>query len=448
MKASTSIQRRLFTYLSSALLALWLAIAIGSSWGAFKEINEIADSQMLQSAYLIQQVSPNVQHFHILDDIEDILDENTGNADMGDLGFAVWDKQGQLLLADQKGQYFPHSTQEGFHSEAYLWNIDSWRYVYLINSDRTVVVGQKMEERFEMLFNALWVQLSLILFSIPILLVLIIYGVRRGLSPLKTLTQELQARGANSLQTVSEDVPYETKPLVRELNHLLNRLEQSIQKERRFTSDAAHELRSPLAALKVQAEVLAMSEDKEEQLHHLAHMQASIERANRLTEQLLILSRLDPMQGIPDSQAINWTTLIPQVLQSVNLTAREKRIRLKLDCAIGLDKALPLEGNPLLIQTMLRNMLDNAIRYSPEQTEVTLSLSATQISVQDQGPGIAPEDMSRIKERFYRPAGQTQQGSGLGFSIIESIAKLHQLNLQLLNQPHQGLNVVLNRMPR
>jgi two-component system sensor histidine kinase QseC len=221
------------------------------------------------------------------------------------------------------------------------------------------------------------------------------------------------------------------------------RLNTSIQKERRFTSDAAHELHSPLAALKVQTEVLAMSEDKDEQLHHLHNIQTSIERANRLIEQLLILSRLDPMQGIPDAQVIDWTTVVPQVLRGVNLTAREKCIKLKLDCPSGLEKALPLSGNTVLIQTMLRNLLDNAIRYSPENTTVTLTVTADSIIVQDQGPGIAPEEMDRIKERFYRPAGQKQKGSGLGFSIIENIAQLHGLTLQLQN--HHGLRVTLKR---
>lgn len=445
MKATTSIQRRLITYLSNGLLSLWLAIAIGSSWASFHEINEIVDSQMLHTAHLVQQASPNFQSLNIVEDIEDTLKGNKGYADTDDVGVAVWDAQGKLLFADENGQHFPYSTQSGFHGKTYLWNIHSWRYVYLTDDNRTIAVGQTMEERFEMLFNALWVQLVLILCSIPILLILIIYGIQRGLSPLKALTKELQERDANSLQTVSENVPQETKPLVQEINHLLTRLNSSIQKERRFTSDAAHELRSPLAALKVQAEVLAMSEDKEEQLHHLLNMQASIERANRLTEQLLILSRLDPLQGIPDSQQIDWSHLIPQTLQSVNLAAREKRIRLKLDCSIGLEKALPLQGNPLFIQTMLRNLLDNAIRYSPEQTEVTLFLSDSQISVTDQGPGIPPKEIDRIKERFYRPAGQTQQGSGLGFSIIESIAQLHHLKMQLINNPTKGLTVILRK---
>lgn len=445
MKATTSIQHRLIVYLSSALISLWITITIGSGIATFHEINEIADSQMLQLAYTIKQVSPNLNPnaMEEAEDIKRVLRHHDGYADIGDHGFAIWMRQNQdLLLADKKGKHFTFSTHEGFRNDEHSW-LKGWRYVYLVDDKHVVAVGQQVKERMEMLFNALWVQLTLILLSVPILLILIIYGVRKGLFPLKQIIQELHSRNANSLHEVSEQVPSEIQPLMHELNRLFARLNTSIQKERRFTSDAAHELRSPLAALKIQTEVLAMSEDKDEQLHHLHNIQTSIERANRLIEQLLILSRLDPMQGIPDAQVIDWTAVVPQVLQGVNLAAREKRIKLKLDCHEGLEKALPLSGNAVLIQTMLRNLLDNAIRYSPENTTVTLTMMADGIIVQDQGPGIAPEEMDRIKERFYRPAGQKQQGSGLGFSIIENIAQLHGLTLQLQN--HHGLRVSLKK---
>lgn len=445
MKATTSIQRRLLTYLSSALVTLWIVITIGSSIASIKEINEMADSQMLQLASTIKHVAPQVQNYTTFKSIEEILPHNEGYAETGNQGFAVWNQQGKLLFADRKGQNFPFSQQIGFHNDDHFWDLSGWRYVYLVDPERVVAVGQKLDERFDMLFDALWVQLVLLLCSIPVLLLLIIYGIRRGLSPLKQVTQEIQARDVRSLKTVSENVPAEIVPLVNAINHLLNRLDQAIQKERRFTSDAAHELRSPLAALKVQAEVLAMTEDKEEQLQRLRNIHMSIDRASHLVDQLLTLSRLDPLQALPDNQPIDWNTLIPQTLQSVNLAARQKHIKLKLVTQCTLEDVLPLYGTPLLIQTMLRNVLDNAIRYSPEQSVVTLTLSHNSITVQDQGPGIAPEDMKRIRERFYRPAGQTQQGSGLGFSIIETIAELHGLQLCLSNAQPTGLIVVLRR---
>lgn len=443
MKATTSIQRRLLIYLSSALVTLWMAITIGSGVASIKEINEMADSQMLQLATTLQHVAPQVKDYNTFHSVKEVLTHNRGYAETGNQGFAVWNKQGELLFADRKGGKFPFGTEEGFHNDSHFWDFSGWRYVYLIDQERIVAVGQKLDERFDMLFDALWVQLVLILLSIPILLFIIIYGVRLGLAPLKKVTQEIQSRDVHSLDTVSEEVPSEILPLVYSINHLLNRLEQAIQKERRFTSDAAHELRSPLAALKVQADVLAMTENKDEQLQRLHNIHTSIDRASHLVDQLLTLSRLDPLQAIPETQAIDWHTLIPQTLQSVNLSAREKHIQLKLNTEIPFEQVLPLQGNPLLIQTMLRNILDNAIRYSPENTIVSLTLSPTQITIKDQGPGINPSDMERIRERFYRPAGQTQQGSGLGFSIIESIAHLHGLQMRLVND--NGLTVIIER---
>lgn len=445
MKATTSIQRRLLTYLSSALISLWIAITIGSSISSINEINEMADSQMLEVASIIQHVSPQVADYDTFKSVKDILPRHRGYAETGNQGFAVWNTQGELLFADRKGKKFPFSTHIGFHNDDHFWDLRGWRYVYLKDQEHVVAVGQKLDERFDMLFDALWIQLVLLLLSIPVLLLLIIYGIRLGLAPLKQVTQEIQTRDVRSLDTVSEQVPLEVQPLVSSINHLLNRLDQSIQKERRFTSDAAHELRSPLAALKVQAEVLAMTEDKEEQLTRLKNIHASIDRASHLIEQLLILSRLDPLQAIPDCQPIHWETLIPQTLQSLSLSAREKQIRLKLDAQEHLEKALPLQGNYLLIQTMLRNILDNAIRYSPENTTITLTITNQSIKVQDQGPGIAPQDMERIRERFYRPAGQTQQGSGLGFSIIETIAELHGLHMSLHSEQGKGLTVILHK---
>ena len=162
---------------------------------------------------------------------------------------------------------------------------------------------------------------------------------------------------------------------------------------------------------------------------------------HQLTEQLLTLSRLDPMQALPDAQPLNWQDIAHQALQSVNLHAREQRIQLKLECPDGFEHVFPAEGNPLLLQLMLRNLLDNAIRYSPPNSHITLALAANGLSVCDEGPGIAAEHLPRILERFYRPPGQSQQGSGLGLSIVERIADLHGLRLVLANADEGGLCV-------
>ena len=433
---ATSIRRRLLTYLSGGLLALWLATALASAAVALHEINEIADSQMSQLARSLMQV-PQAAAGSTADL------PPAGGAESSNNGFAIWDKHGTLLLADRYGREIPFQTASGFHNNRAAWQGSAWRYLYLHDehSGRTVAVSQRLKERLSTLTNALWVQLALTFLSLPLLLWLIARGIRRGLTPLDLLAGELAARNAQSLQPVSEQVPAETLPLVQSLNALLARVAESLAREQRFTADAAHELRSPLAALKVQAEVLAMSSDEAEQQHHLGNIHESIDRANRLTEQLLTLARLDPMQALPDAQPIDWQRSAHQALQSVNLQAREKRVQLKLECACGFGQVFPPLGNEVLLQLMLRNLLDNAIRYSPPNSHVTLTLAANGLSVCDEGPGIAAEHLPRIRERFYRLPGQSQQGSGLGLSIVERIADLHGLRLDLVNADERGLCV-------
>lgn len=433
---ATSIRRRLLAYLSGGLLALWLATALASAAVALHEINEIADSQMSQLARSLMQV-PQAAAGSTADL------PPAGGAESSNNGFAIWDKHGTLLLADRYGREIPFQTASGFHNNRAAWQGSAWRYLYLHDehSGRTVAVSQRLKERLSTLTNALWVQLALTFLSLPLLLWLIARGIRRGLTPLDLLAGELAARNAQSLQPVSEQVPAETLPLVQSLNALLARVAESLAREQRFTADAAHELRSPLAALKVQAEVLAMSSDEAEQQHHLGNIHESIDRANRLTEQLLTLARLDPMQALPDAQPIDWQRSAHQALQSVNLQAREKRVQLKLECACGFEQVFPPQGNEILLQLMLRNLLDNAIRYSPPNSHVTLTLDANGLSVCDEGPGIAAEHLPRIRERFYRLPGQSQQGSGLGLSIVERIADLHGLRLDLVNADERGLCV-------
>ena len=436
LHATTSIRRRLLAYLSGGLLALWLATALASAAVALHEINEIADSQMNQLARSLMQVPQAAAGSTA--DLPPV-----GGAESSNNGFAIWDKHGTLLLADRYGREIPFQTASGFHNNRAAWQGSAWRYLYLHDehSGRTVAVSQRLKERLSTLTNALWVQLALTFLSLPLLLWLIARGIRRGLMPLDLLAGELAARNAQSLQPVSEQVPAETLPLVQSLNALLARVAESLAREQRFTADAAHELRSPLAALKVQAEVLAMSSDEAEQQHHLGNIHESIDRANRLTEQLLTLARLDPMQALPDAQPIDWQRSAHQALQSVNLQAREKRVQLKLECACGFGQVFPPLGNEVLLQLMLRNLLDNAIRYSPPNSHVTLTLAANGLSVCDEGPGIAAEHLPRIRERFYRLPGQSQQGSGLGLSIVERIADLHGLRLDLVNADERGLCV-------
>ena len=409
---------------------------------ALHELNESADSQMSDLAQSLPYIEP--EKAVLLPKVKKSLGKgHTGFAEDKQNGISVWNADGRLLLSDKRGKEIPFRKISGFTDIGKPWQEKSLRVIYYHDgkTGQTVAVAQPWRNRLEILWNIVWAHLAASLLVLPLMVLLLHLAVKRSIYPLKELASELSERRADNLAPVSRAVPQETQTLVDALNRLFARVQTSIEREQRFTSDAAHELRSPLAALKVQAEVLALS-DTAEQPYHLQQIQQSLNRAEHLINQLLTLARLDPEQGLKNTAPINWESLSSQVLQNTNLSAREKRIRLKREF---LAEPPLLQGDDALLQLMLRNLLDNAVRYSPENSEVGLYFHADRIEVRDQGTGIAPEHLSRIKERFYRPAGQNAQGSGLGLSIAEHIAKLHGLTLKLENRDGGGLSAWLER---
>ncbi len=444
MSPETSIRRRLLVYLSSGLLATWLITAAVSLTISLMEINEANDTQMTQLARSLPYLLPTSPIE--LPEVDEGAWLDSGFADSKHNGIAIWDKNGRLLLSDNKGRKIPYQAFSGFSNTASWWHSHAWRVFYWhdAESGRTVAVAQEWQERLETLLNAVGVQLLILTLALPALVWLLSLAVRRSIMPLEALAQELSQRGTDSLEPVSEAVPQETRPMVSALNQLLVRVGEAREREQRFTADAAHELRSPLAALKVQTEVLALDCETEEQWQQLQQIRYSLDRAENLINQLLTLARLDPKRSLHHLEAIDWQEVSTQVMQSVSLAAREKQIRLVCDMpAAGVEAVLALQGEPLLLQLMLRNLLENAIRYSPPGSTVTLALAADSISVCDRGKGIAPEHLARICERFYRPPGQDEQGSGLGLSIVERIAELHGLALVLENRAGGGLCAIV-----
>lgn len=438
----TSIRKRLILYIGSGLLLAWFAANAVSLAMALHELNESADSQMSDLAQSLPYIEP--EKAVLLPKVKKSLGKgHTGFAEDKQNGISVWNADGRLLLSDKRGKEIPFRKISGFTDIGKPWQEKSLRVIYYHDgkTGQTVAVAQPWRNRLEILWNIVWAHLAASLLVLPLMVLLLHLAVKRSIYPLKELASELSERRADNLAPVSRAVPQETQTLVDALNRLFARVQTSIEREQRFTSDAAHELRSPLAALKVQAEVLALS-DTAEQPYHLQQIQQSLNRAEHLINQLLTLARLDPEQGLKNTAPINWESLSSQVLQNTNLSAREKRIRLKREF---LAEPPLLQGDDALLQLMLRNLLDNAVHYSPENSEVGLYFHADRIEVRDQGTGIAPEHLSRIKERFYRPAGQNAQGSGLGLSIAEHIAKLHGLTLKLENRDGGGLSAWLER---
>ncbi|TXD97822.1 histidine kinase [Psychrobacter frigidicola] len=486
-----SIQQRLLTSLLIGLPLLWVLTSSFIAWRLWHEINEMNDTQITQVArYLIGVTPKEDKNTHQKEASENKhtakiynLDSKqlSGDLSLGDIGeaeddymgFAIWDREGRLLMADENGQSFAFlPDQRGFLEEqdsAYQrLNPFSkrWRLFYVHDDhddkheDRVIAVGQNLESRKEMIINAMSVQVLPMLIELFAFMGLVILLIRRGFMPLAKISDELEQRQPQDDSPITADVPKEIQPLVTALNVLFVKVADTLAREQRFTADASHELRSPLAALKLQADLLQQQilqlsgvesggEDENQLFYHAQRISDGIERATHLVEQLLILAKIEPQQQLPHEQpeSPDWLLLTDIVLSDVNRHAREKHIQLKrtVICDNPAD-ILPILINPILFKLLIRNLLDNAIRYCPDSSKIELQLDSNAIRVVDNGLGVEPEQLIRLSERFYRPAGQSQLGSGLGLSIANRIAELHDLKLEFTNcsEPETGFIVTIS----
>lgn len=364
-----------------------------------------------------------------------------GHLDDDALAFAIFTSDGNMVLNDgENGQdILWGSNREGF-SDGYLRDDDDeWRFLWLTTRDgrHRIAVGQEWDYRREMALDIVTSQLTPWLVALPLMFLLLIVLLSRELAPLKKLANTLRARAPDSAETLNnENVPNEVRPLVDALNQLFIRTHDAMTRERRFTSDAAHELRSPLAALKVQTEVAQLSMDDPQGLDKaLAQLHQGIDRATRLVDQLLTLSRLDSLAQLDDVQTISLDELLQSAVMDMYHPAQQAGVELRL----YLNAANVMRtGQPLLLSLLVRNLLDNAVRYSTAGSQVDITLDVREFRVRDNGPGISPEALARIGERFYRPPGQEQPGSGLGLSIVKRIATLHSMTASFGNARDGG----------
>ncbi|HAN9523471.1 TPA: two-component system sensor histidine kinase QseC [Escherichia coli] len=336
-----------------------------------------------------------------------------GHVDDDALTFAIFTHDGRMVLNDgDNGEDIPYSYQrEGFADGQ------------LVGEDMAlaIVAGQLIP----------W------LVALPIMLIIMMVLLGRELAPLNKLALALRMRDPDSEKPLNATgVPSEVRPLVESLNQLFARTHTMMVRERRFTSDAAHELRSPLTALKVQTEVAQLSDDDPQaRKKALLQLHSGIDRATRLVDQLLTLSRLDSLDNLQDVAEIPLEDLLQSSVMDIYHTAQQAKIDVRLTLkANGIKRT----GQPLLLSLLVRNLLDNAVRYSPQGSVVDVTLNADNFIVRDNGPGVTPEALARIGERFYRPPGQTATGSGLGLSIVQRIAKLHDMNVEFGNAEQGG----------
>ncbi len=298
---------------------------------------------------------------------------------------------------------------------------------------QTIQIAQNMDDRLARA-RALAVRAVLPMAVVaPLLIVLLWWVINRSLAPLERTRQQVARRAALDLTPLPDDqLPDEVRPLVQEMNLLFGRLSRSFDAQRAFVANAAHELRSPLTALKLQTQALARTGDPQAREQAVARLNQGVDRAIRLMQQLLVLARQEsPLPDAAQRQAVDLHQLLTQLVQEVTPQAQARDIHLTLD----VNEPMSLHADADGLQILLRNLLENAVKYTPAGGRVRLRCDqdhgATRLAVEDSGPGIAPDQHEHMFERFVRGHDNSSTGSGLGLSIARAIAERHGASLTL-----------------
>lgn len=361
-----------------------------------------------------------------------------------ELNFQIWDKNGNLLLASNNAPKTRlSSVKEGFSDE--MINGQKWRVFTSVSpvNETTTMIGERYEARNVLAHRIAKDDFYIMLLTFPFAGILIWIIIGRSLHTLNRVARDISQRVPSYLEPVdTRGVPLEIKPVIEAINKLLFRLQEAFEREKRFAADAAHELKTPLAALKTQTQVAIRSEDPKVRETALQNVLASVDRSTHVVQQLLTLSRLVP--GASDTielTPVNLPKLSAEVIAQLVPTAMKKQIEIEL---IAENEDITLDGNMTALSILIRNLVDNSIRYTPKGGQIQVSVTQTnhqiRLIVKDNGPGIPPELRARVFERFFRVLGNKSPGSGLGLAIVQQIAKLHNAEVKL-GTPSNGIGL-------
>jgi two-component system, OmpR family, sensor histidine kinase QseC len=421
-----SLKTRLIALCIAALLVIGTVTGIVSYNDAQEELGELLDAHLAQTASLL-----SVQH------AEEIRELDTESLPpmhrlARSVSFQIWRHGNTLTLRSANAPTAPlGGSIEGFSDQNV--NGEHWRVfsVWDREHENLIHVAEKNRARSHLLGEVALHLLTPLGLALPMLALLLWLAVGAGLRPLARITRAVARRAPDRLDAIDlHGAPREVRPLVEQLNLLFARIATSLEQTRRFTADAAHELRTPLAAIHAQAQVAAASPTSRDRTHALQQVLQACDQAGRLIGQLLTLARLDA-NIVSTQDSIALREQLAECMANQISHSLAKRIELVLE-----EGAAPLiTGQAGLLQILWRNLLDNAIRYSPEDSEISVTLRSdaehAYVEIADHGPGISPEEREQVFERFHRILGSGQSGSGLGLSIAARIVEIHHGNISL-----------------
>jgi two-component system, OmpR family, sensor kinase len=435
-----SMRRQLLVLLLSAVSGAWIIAASLSFVDARHEVAEVLDGHLAQVAALV-----SVQSGHSHDDDE----VDTEHAPLlhrysRRVMFQVWDGGTVLRLHSQNAPSTPLSREREGFSDAVVdgarWRVFS---TWDSRSRRLVQVAEQLYERDELATAVARNFLIPLAITLPVLGVLIWIAVGRATHSLTQVNQQVASRPADNLTSIDvEDVPAEIGGLVTSLNQLFGRVRGLIEQERHFTADAAHELRTPLAGIRAQAQVARGATDTSERARALDGVTAGCDRATHAIEQMLTLARLAPDAVSFQPASVDLWPVLRTAIGDLAPLAVAKG----MDITVNEGTGAIVSGDAGLLSILFKNLVDNAIRYSAPGTavevEVVVNAADVRVTIRDTGPGIPADQRERVGRRFYRAPGTRAPGSGLGLSIVQRIVDLHRGTILLETPPTNiGLRV-------
>ena len=423
MIVSHSLRGRLLWFLLAAITLAALVQASVAYRSALYDADEIFDYHMQQMALSLRSGTPLSNQ---------VNGDPVGDPENNDLVVQVWTPDGVQVFRSLSRAPLPQRAVLGFSNVKA--NKTTYRIFSVQTSTQTVQVAQDMAVRKQMASSLALRTVAPIVIMAPILMLVVWWVVSGSLAPIARVRTQVAARQADELSPVSEDgLPDEVRPLVHELNLLFGRVRTAFDAQQHFVADAAHELRSPLAALKLQVLSLERADSGEARALAVTRLTAGIERSTRLVEQLLVLARQEASAAGSDQlQPVDMGDLVKRTLGDMAGVAQARGIDLGLYHA---DAGASVAGSADALIILTRNLVDNAIKYTPSGGTVDIELRRSPIgvtlAVEDSGPGISPEERERVFHRFYRVPGSAAGGSGLGLAIIKAIAERHGAQLVL-----------------
>lgn len=407
-----SLRSRLVRSLMLPIIGGILFVGIASCISTYHEAAEIYDAEQVHFAKVLHTLVSQI------DKAEIVAIEGVPRHDAYEkyVTFRVW-KDGNLFLKSDNAKNFGPVTQaEGFTDR--MINDVRWRFYVEHHGPITVEVAEENEVRLDLVRHILAGIFLPQLIIIPIICIIIWFGIARGLDPVARLSQQVRKRNANQLMPIPQrDVPQELLPMVDSINDLMERVTDAMRVEKNFTSYAAHEMRTPIAALKTQAQVILRTKEPQKQKELTHALLETVDRTQRIIEQLLTYARVqhDAAEALP----LDLSALTLEEIRHCVPRALEKHIHLEPQIAANIS----ITGHDALLRLVLANLLDNAIKYIPEhgRIEVALTVAGTEavLTVRDNGPGITVAELPHVFDPFYRVTGSKASGAGLGLAIVK-----------------------------